>query len=101
MLDGQGAVAGPSLVPPRKVCPGQFAEMQNFPRHGLASGGTVASPHDGNLRCPCASRAGTVGQRLAQNLSSEAFPDSGCHVVMFSRTATSLIAGKFLYEKLN
>lgn len=84
-----------------EVSPGQFAEMQNLPRRGLASGGTVASPHKGTLQCPCASRAGAVGQSLAQNLSSEAFPDTGCRVVMCSKTTTSAMAGKFLYEKLN
>lgn len=62
----------------------------------------MASLHEETLHCPCASRTGTVGERLAQSLSSEAVSDTGngC-VVIFSKAATAPIAGKFLYGRLN
>lgn len=87
---------------PGRCVPGQFAKMWSFPCGGLSSGETVASLHEETLHCPCASRTGTVGERLAQSLSSEAVSDTGngC-VVIFSKAATAPIAGKFLYGRLN
>lgn len=87
---------------PWDVCPGQLSGTWSFLGHRLSSGKMVVVLYEGTLQCPCTSWMGTLGQSLAQNLSSESASDTGNGCVLsFSKTATASIAVKFLFQFLS